>query len=272
MKTRENVFNDSGFMSISIVVSEKNRTFVCRKMIEKIKGIVLDTVRHNDRHDIVTVYTRERGRVPFIVASSATKAGRMRRARLQPLAVISADVNFSPRSEIQRLGSFNSEALWSELRSDPVKQAIAIFVTEFLGRLLRESAPDPLTWDFLERSVALLDVMERGVANFHIIFLSRLTRFLGIRPDTSGSHVAVCFDMRDGVYKRSAPVHSDVVAGRDLRWPAILARLDYVHAPYLRFNGASRRALLDGLLRYYAIHFPGLDKLKSPEVLSAIFR
>lgn len=241
-------------------------------MIEKITGIVLETVRHNDRHDIVTVYTRERGRVPFLVPSSSTKAGRMRRARLQPLAVISADINFSSKSEIQRLNSFTPEALWPGIHSDPVRQSIAIFITEFLGRLLRESAPDPNLWDYIAGSVAVLDSIDRGLPNFHIIFLSRLTRLLGIRPDTHGSHTAVCFDLRDGVYKRAHPLHNDVVTGGNLRWAAILGRLDYVHAPYLRLNGAGRRALLDGLLRYYAIHFPGLDRLKSPEILTAIFR
>lgn len=241
-------------------------------MIEKLTGIVLETVRHNDRHDIVTVYTRERGRVPFLVQSSATKAGRMRRARLMPLTIISADVNFTPNRELQKLGSFTPEVIWPGIHSDPVKQTIAIFMTEFLGRLLRESAPDERMWDFIAKSIVLLDRIERGTANFHIIFLSLLTRYVGIRPDTHGSHTADCFDMRDGIYKRGYPLHTDILRGERLRWPAILARLDFLHAPYLRLNGEGRRALLDGLLRYYSIHFPGLGQLKSPDILSAIFR
>ena len=38
-----------------------------------------------------------------------------------------------------------------------------------------------------------------------------------------------------------------------------------------RFNGTERRQLLDRILRYYAIHFPGLSGLKSPDILSEVF-
>lgn len=241
-------------------------------MIEKLTGIVLETVRHNEKSDVATVYTRERGRVPFIVASSGTKAGKMRRSRLLPLTVIEMDVNFSASREMQRLGSFTPVAQWPDIHADPLKQTVAIFLTEFLSRILRTSAPDPLLWDFVASSVALLDRMQRGMANFHLIFLSRMTHFLGIRPDTSGSHVATAFDLREGVYIRTAPTHSDVITGDFLRWPAILARLSYEHAPYLRLNGTARRQLLDGILHYYSIHFPGIGQMKSPDILTAIFR
>ncbi|MDE6682692.1 MAG: recombination protein O N-terminal domain-containing protein, partial [Muribaculaceae bacterium] len=50
--------------------------------IERVTGIVTDIVRHNDRHNIVTLFRRSRGRVSFLSPAGSGKAGRARNARL----------------------------------------------------------------------------------------------------------------------------------------------------------------------------------------------
>lgn len=241
-------------------------------MLERIHGIVTGTVRHNDRHDVLTLFTRERGRVAMLVPAGGGRSGRMRRSRLMPLSVIEADINFSPSRNLPRLGAFTALMQWPAIYSDPAKQAIAFFVAELIGRLTREAPPDVHLWDFVAGSLRVLEGMERGVANFHIIFLASLAPFLGVQPDTSRRDGAVAFDLRGGCYTSTLPPHGDVLTGADMAWPESLSRLSYVHAAHLRLGGQARRALLDGMLRYYSLHFPGVGQMKSPEVLSALFR
>ena len=111
-------------------------------MTEKITAFVLDVTRHNDRHNVVTLYSRTRGRISFLSPCGSGKSGKLRQARLLPLAVIDADINFRQTSELQKLGAFSLHHVWSDIYFHPVKRLVALFLSEFLNRLLRASMPD----------------------------------------------------------------------------------------------------------------------------------
>lgn len=241
-------------------------------MTEKITGIVLDITRHSDKLSIVTLYTRSRGRLSFLSPVGSGKSARLRQARLQPLAVIDADIKFRNMAELQRLGAFSLNEVWSELYFDPVKRLIALFLAEFLNRLMRATMADVLMWDYICDSLRLLDRMNSGVADFHIAFLSSLLTFAGIQPDGRDYKPGMVFDMQAGVFSDRLPSHSDYLKGEEARFAAILSRINFTNVRALRLNGALRHTILEKLLRYYAIHFPGTANLRSLDVIHDIFR
>lgn len=236
-------------------------------MIEKYEGIVIDVRKHSDRHEVVTLFTRNRGRVAFIAPASGGKSGRARHARLMPLSVIEGDVNFKPTSELQRLGQFSPSRVWTDIYFHPVKRMIAIFLSEFLNRLLRASMPDAALYDYIVESLTLLDRMERGVADFHIVFMASLLPFMGIQPDYTVYRKGMIFDLQAGVFTNSAPHHRDYAVGDAARWAALLCRINFSNVRALRLTGSLRYDLLEGMLHYYGIHFPGAANLKSLEIL-----
>lgn len=240
-------------------------------MTEKLTGIVLDITRHSDRLSIVTLYTRNRGRLSFLSPVSGGKAGRMRQARLQPLAVIDAEINFKAVAELQRLGAFSLHEVWGELYFDPVKSLITLFLAEFLNRLLRATMPDEAMWDYIYESLRLFDRMHKGVADFHVAFLSSLLAFAGIQPDSSDYKPGSFFDMQAGVFVDKVPQHRDYLCNEEARLAALLSRITYSNVRALRLNGKLRSEILDKLLRYYAIHFPGTSNLRSLDVIHDIF-
>ena len=126
-------------------------------MTEKITAIVIDITRHNDKLNIVTLFTRSRGRISFLSPAGSGKMGRLRHSRLQPLAAIEADINFRQTAELQRLGTFALYTVWNNLYFDPVKRLVALFISEFLNKLLRATMPDEALWDFILNSISLLD-------------------------------------------------------------------------------------------------------------------
>ena len=132
--------------------------------IERITGIVTDVLKHSDRHNIVTVFTRERGRMALLSSAGQGKAARVRNASLLPLSVISADVNINPGRELQFLGRFQRERLWKDLYFSPVKSAIALFLSEFLNAYVRNSGPDPHLFDFLLSAISRLDALRSEAA------------------------------------------------------------------------------------------------------------
>lgn len=240
-------------------------------MTEKFNGIVLDIRKHSDRHNIVTLFTRRHGRVSFLSSASGGKAGKIRTARLQPLAVIEGDMNFKPNSELQKLGSFSLSVVWNELYFHPVKQVVTLFLSEFLNRLLRASMPDENLWDYIVNSLTLFDRMESGIADFHIAFMASLLSFMGIQPDYSQYHKGYVFDLRSGMFAASMPSHPDFLSPQDAGVAALLCRLNFSNVRILRLDSNTRNAIVHGLLRYYGIHYPGSASLKSLDVIHDIF-
>ena len=240
-------------------------------MTEKFAAIVLDVTRHNDKHNIVTAYTRTRGRVVFLSPCGSGKGAKLRQSRLQPLAVIEGEMRFSQTAELQKLGSFSLREVWGDIYFHPVKQILVLFLSEFLNRLLKASMPDENMWDYIVSSLRLLDTMKSGVADFHIAFMASLLPFAGIQPDSSNYEPGMMFDLRAGIFTDNVPPHSDYLSGEEARLASIIIRVNFSNVKALRLNREIRRGIIGGLLRYYAIHFPGTATLKSLDVIRDIF-
>ena len=240
-------------------------------MAEKINGIVLNVRKYNDKNSIVTLFTREKGRLGFIFPAGSGKASNIRRARLQPLAVVSADINFKGGTDLQRLGAFSSAEIWSDIYFHPTKRALVLFISEFLYKLLNATMPDPHLYDFLINSFRLLDGMKKNIADFHIPFLVSLLTFSGIQPNISGYKPESVFEFASGSFVSEYEAKGPILKGQQARNVTFIARVNFSNMKSLRLNALNRRQILYGLLNYYSYHFPGLGSLKSPEILREVF-
>lgn len=239
--------------------------------LEKINGIVIDVIRHNDRHNVVTLFTRQRGRVTFISSAGTGPKGKARNARLLPLSVIEADVRFNATRELQTLGAVDLSCIRTDIYFNPVKASIVMFLTEFLNRYLRDTAYDPSAYDFIVSAVNLLEKMESGVANFHIFFLLSFLGVAGISPDLSDLQKGDWFDMRLGEPVAERPLHQDVLTPAQTELLPVLLRMNVLNISRFRFSAADRREILYLILKYIAIYYPGMANMKSLDILSEIF-
>lgn len=243
-------------------------------MRHKLDAIVLNVRKHNDKFDVVTVFDREKGRLALLSPVSGGKTGKMRQARLQPLAVIEADISFRPNSELQKLGSFSLSKVWKTLWFHPLKSLQALFLSEFLNKLLLASMPDPNLSDYIINSIEYLDNLEDGFSDFHIVFLTSLLPFAGIQPDYAQYKTGYCLDMRAGSFVDVVPAHGDFLSSRESAFAVFLLRLDFFKMRILRNNKIrfDRHQTLQTILRYYGIHYPGLASLKSLDVIHSLFQ
>ena len=70
-----------------------------------------------------------------------------------------------------------------------------MFLAEFLYRALREEAENGPLFAYLEHSIRWLDECDRSFSNFHLVFLMRFSRFLGLYPNTEDYREGCFFDM-----------------------------------------------------------------------------
>ena len=161
-------------------------------MYEKLRGIVLNTVRYSDKHNIVHIYTDGHGLMSFAVPLGKTNAARMRNAMLMPLSLVDLEAGVRSSHEVSRLRELRRNYPLATIYSDPVKNAIALFISELLAHVIQEPEGNGPLFRYIEQSVQLLEQMPGQVANFHICFLYHLGAHLGHGeppPDVlSGSH------------------------------------------------------------------------------------
>ncbi|MDE5806960.1 MAG: DNA repair protein RecO C-terminal domain-containing protein [Muribaculaceae bacterium] len=239
--------------------------------IERITGIVTDIVRHNDRNSIVSLFTRTRGRIAFLSPVGSGKTGRARNARLQPLSIVESDVNFKESKSLQTLGAVAYGVVWKDLYFNPVKSAIVMFLSEFLNRYLRDAAPEPLLWDYVARSLALLDERRGRCGNFHLSFLTGFLQFAGITPDIHDLETGEYFDMQAGRAVPERPRHNNVLSPAETSFLPRLLRMNFENDRCFRFKAGERRMILSRMLQYYSVHYPGMANLKSPDILAEVF-
>ena len=240
-------------------------------MLTRIKGIVLQTIRHTDKNNIIVLYTRERGRLSLLSSASSGRQGRIRNARLNLMSVIESDINIKESRELQYLGTVNPLMSWHNIYFDPMKSALAFFMAEFLSKLLYSSDSDPALWDYLVTSLHKLDTLQNGLSNFHIAFLIRLLPFMGIEPDVQYGGKDALFDMQAGEYTCDMLNSGIYLSVEESALIPILMRMNYRNMHLYRFNVEDRRKLLNTLIRYYTLHLPLRDNLKCLDVLRELF-
>lgn len=240
-------------------------------MYIRVTGLTLGTVRHSDRFNITSLYTRSHGRISLLTPAGGGRSARMTASRLQPLSLVEADVNFVAGRSIFSFRNLSLPEVRSSLYFDPVKSSLTMFMAEFLGRFLRDANPEPALFDWIAATVSLLDSLPGHMANFHIAFLMELLGPAGIMPDVATYFPDYGFDMRSGVFAPFPSSRSVWVPADKAAFIPLFSRMTLRNCSRFRLSGERRREILQLLLKYYSTHFPGLDNLKSPDILTEIF-
>ena len=152
-------------------------------MLTKTQAIVLHSLKYGESKLIVDMFTRMHGRQSFIVSIPKTNKGKMKKQFFQPLTLLEIETDIRPKLQLQKLDDVRLAVPFTSIPFEPDKLAIALFVAEFLYYALRSEQRNELLYDYLENSILWLDGQQNRFANFHLVFLLRLTRFLGFYPN-----------------------------------------------------------------------------------------
>lgn len=241
-------------------------------MLTKIHGIILSVIRHNDRHNIVSLYTAERGRISLLSPIGKGRTGALRNARLSPLALIETEINFKSNRELQTLGAFSISTTWRNIYFDPIKTPIVFFLSEFLSRILRTAENDLPTWHFIVKALVTLDHIDKGIANFHLAFLVRFMKIAGIDPDTTSYIPGAIFDLRTAEFVNIIPSHRDFLNQTESEVILNLMRINFRNLHLFKFTGEQRRLIINKIIKYYSLHLPISTEFKSLDILTELFR
>jgi DNA repair protein RecO (recombination protein O) len=236
----------------------------------KTSGIVFHTIKYSDSSSIITVYTRQFGMVSYMVHGVNKKKSVCRAAFLQPLSILELEVSHSHGKNIQKIKEMRMSFQFNGIPFDPVKNSLALFLSEVLFRTLRQTEPDENLYMFLENSILQLDCSETGISNFHLVFLLKLTRYIGFEPnqdEVQGGY----FDLMNGVFQKERPLHIHFLFPEiSVDFISVL-NADYSNMHNLAFTRSRRTNILNGIVEYYKLHIADFHALNSLPVLQSLF-
>lgn len=240
-------------------------------MLTKTHAIVLHAFKYGESRLIVDVFTRQAGRLSFIVTMPKSPRGRMKKQFFQPLSLLEMEFDLRPKVQLQKMGNVQLAYAYSSVPFEASKLSISLFMAEFLYHALKGEQQNEPLFDYVRYSMEWLDGCQSSVANFHLVFLMHLSRFLGFYPNLEGWQEGCCFDLRAGVFSKEVPTHRDYVQPTEAGRMEVLMRMDYPTMHLFRLSHHERNRLLEVAITYYRLHLPNFPDMKSLGVLRELF-
>ena len=236
----------------------------------KARGIVLGTLKYGERGLIVHMLTDVHGRQSYMVQGVKSTAKGSKMALLQPMFAVEFEGLTSSKMELHRMKDLVPGIVLQSTPFDISKSTMSLFMAEVLYRLVRESSPESGLFDFVWGSVAALDAIDEGIANFHLWFLANLSRPLGFSPDNEYTDNA-WFDIRDGHFTPYALIPSMALTPENARILHDMLECDVRYLAEIGLNRAERVEFLDAMLKYYAFHLESINSVESLRILREVF-
>ena len=240
-------------------------------MMTKTQALVLRAVKYGESGLIVDMLSEAHGRISFMVNIGKTQHSRMKKQLFQPLTMLDLEFDLRPNVRLQRLKDVRVRHPYSSIPFDPYKLSISLFVAEFLLHATRDEQLNEPLFAYLEHSLQWLDGSIDHFANFHLVFMMRLSRFIGFFPNLEDYQEGCCFDLRNGEFTPQAPLHGDFVSPDEAAKIGLLMRMDYETMRLFRMSRAERNRCTELILSYYRLHVPGFPQLRSLAVVQELF-
>lgn len=243
-----------------------------QRMLTKTQAIVLHSLKYGETRLIVDMFTRSQGRQSFIVSIPKSVKGKIKKQLFQPLTLLEIESDLRPKLQLQKLSDVRLASPFSSIPFDPNKLSISLFIAEFLYYALRSEQHNEPLFDYIVNSIQWLDAQTDHFANFHLVFLMRLSRFLGFYPNLDHYQTGDYFDLRESVFLSTPPVHRDFLHPQEAEKIQLMMRMDFPTMHLFRMSHQERNRLLEVSLIYYRLHLPDFPELKSVSVLQELYQ
>jgi DNA repair protein RecO (recombination protein O) len=215
--------------------------------LHKTRGVVFRLTKFGDSSIIVTIFTDVFGLQSYIVNGVRSANSKNKIALYQPLTLLDLVVYHKQHANINRIKEVKVLHAFQSLLSDSKKSLIALFITEMLNKTVKEESHAEELFQFLYDSLIKLDTTDQHVEDFHLLFLIKLSRYLGF-----GAHQV-----------------NEIIGPSQLTDEEELILKMMVSGEIKKYNitNLQRRNLLDVLIRFYKDHIDTLGEIRSVQVL-----
>lgn len=227
---------------------------------------MLSTLKYGDNSRIVRIYTDEFGLLSFLLNSTGGKRAIVRSSMLLPLSMLEIVHTHKGEGKLDRIKEARMEFTYSAIPYDPIRNALALFLAELFGKVLRSEEANQRKFDFIQAACLALDTLEIVPPAFHLAVWAKLTLFLGFGPTVGNEEY---FDLHEGMFVSEPPLLHAYLQPK--LSDALREVLEWDFESPLQIHKTHRNELLEALKKYMDIHLDGFGGFKSLEVLHDLF-
>jgi DNA repair protein RecO (recombination protein O) len=236
-------------------------------LLVKTKAIVLSSLRFQEKSLIVKCFTASHGLKTYFVRDAfSTRKASQKMAYFQPLTILEIEAIHKNKGTLENFKEVKIAIPFHSVHSDIYKSTIVLFISEILHHSIHEEEKNESLFTFLETALHWLDNHDE-IANFHLILMLEVTKYLGFYPDVSDSNMPY-FEMIEGVFTPFHAISSLSSHESNLFKKLIILKFD---TDQKTFHVVERQLLLKILIDYYSFHLDGFKRPKSLEVLKEVF-
>jgi DNA repair protein RecO (recombination protein O) len=228
-------------------------------MLYTTQGIVLGYIKYKESSIIAKVFTEALGLQAYMIQGVRAKKPKHSAALFQPLTLLDMVVYHKKQRSIQRMAEVQRHTLNNNILVNVHKGVIAIFIAEFLAKVIREEERNEKLFDFLWQAVTRLNDQAAGYEVFYLTFMLQLSHYLGFGISTirdvyaqlrrSGQHWEIDREALEGL--------------NALLLPGGMRE-------HTKMDKAVKRRATEAIIKFYQLHIDSLDTLKSLKVLQEI--
>ena len=238
-------------------------------MLVKTQAIVISSLKYGEADLIVKCFTASSGLKTYLLRGILkSKKGKLRTAMFQPLTQLDIEANHKDKGTLESIREAKVSYHYQTLHTNVAKSAIVFFLSDILRSAIQEEEKNVELFDYLIAATFWLD-SNNTIANFHLLFLLRLSQYLGFYPDDSDIDREY-FDLIEGTFEYSE-LNSYCWNGEIIELLKQLLGTKFDALETIKLNQNQRTAFLNMLLQYYELHLHGFKKPRSLAVLNSIF-
>lgn len=240
-------------------------------MIQKVRGIVLHHLNYGDTSIIVHLYTDLYGRISVMVKGARGQKKNRKISLYHPLALLEIELNYKENRDLHQIREAKPILPLQGIMSDPVKNAISLFLAEIFYRAIRENEANHGLFEYLTNTIQLFDLIEEGVGIFHLYVLVQLTRYLGFRPQPPLDENKYWFELETGLFSASRPIRENKLNPVLTSYLIRLLKSKADEIGSIKIPRKEKNELIEQILYYYRLQMDGMGEIKSFAILKAVF-
>lgn len=237
-------------------------------MLITTNAIVISKLRYKDHDLIVKCYTQA-GTLSFLVRGVLkSKKRNAKAAYFQLLSQLQLVIQYKENRTLQTIKEVKFAHIYTSLHSNVLKSSVVMFLSEVLARALKEEEENQTLYSYIENALLWLD-SQSECANFHLVFLLKLTKYLGFYPDESNIALPF-FNLCDGKFENK-PSNTYAITGENLIFMKVLLGIKFDTISSLHITSKQRQSFLNIILLYFELHLGDFKTPKSLQIFNQVF-
>jgi len=230
----------------------------------KSKAIALSYLKQGESSIIAKIFTEEKGLQSFIVKGVRAKKSKKKLGLFQPLQLLSINATHLPKNSLQYISEIALEHTQITDGIDMKKNFLSIFVAEVISKVLLETEKDKALFKFIWELKIDLNSLEKINPNFPLIFLVRLSEYLGFSPSKEEINGAY-FNMELGGFTNNKQQLNYYIEKDNSTYLRELLENKDINIPY-----QNRNQILLYLIQYYKLQHHELKNMTSHLIIESL--